>query len=267
MRTEKRLLSYIIRGVRTSLIAFRSNVRGEYTDRMTAPLFVFDLDNTLYPKGLPIWNMVDDRIEQYVIERLRTDRDTARRVRMDFLAKYGSTLRGLMRHHGVRPAEYLGYIHDVPVPEIVPRRPELLEMLSGLPGRCVVFSNGSKEYARRVLAALGVAERMEAVYGIEFMEYTAKPSPYPYRKLLRVTDTRPEDSLICEDSRRNLLPARALGMFTVLVGGNGEESAASPEGDIPEGASGPHAVVGDVCDLPGVLHDFPPLARGNGGGA
>ncbi|MBP2689016.1 MAG: pyrimidine 5-nucleotidase [Deltaproteobacteria bacterium] len=233
--------------------------------RMTAPLFVFDLDNTLYPKELPIWQMVDDRIEQYVIEKLRTDRDTARRIRMHFLSRFGSTLRGLMRHHGVLPAEYLEYIHDVPIPEIVPRRPELLEMLSGLPGRCVVFTNGSKEYARRVLAALGVADRMEAVYGIEFMEYIAKPSPYPYRKLLRVTDTRPEDSLICDDRRRNLLPARELGMFTVLVGGNGEEPPASPEGDRPEESFRPHAVVGDVCDLPDVLHGFPPLARGNGG--
>ena len=107
---------------------------------------------------------------------------------------------------------------------------------------------------------------MDAVYGIEFMEYDAKPSPYPYRKLLRVTDARPEDSLICEDSRRNLLPARALGMFTVLVGGNGVESPGSPEGDSPEGSFRPHAVVSDVCDLPDVLHDFPPLARGRASG-
>jgi phosphoglycolate phosphatase-like HAD superfamily hydrolase len=177
--------------------------------RMTAPLFIFDLDNTLYPKGLPIWRMVDDRIEQYVIGKLRTDRDTARRVRMQFLARFGSTLRGLMHHHGVRPAEYLEYIHDVPIPELVPRRPELLEMLSGLPGRCVVFTNASKEYARRVLAALG--------------------------------------------------------MFTVLVGGNGGVPPASPEGDGAEGPFRPHAVVGDVCDLPDVLHGFPPLALGNGG--
>ena len=71
---------------------------------MTAMLFIFDLDNTLYPKGLPIWRMVDGRIRQYVIEKLRIDRDTARRIRMEFLARFGSTLRGLMHHHGVRPA-------------------------------------------------------------------------------------------------------------------------------------------------------------------
>ena len=231
-----------------------------------APLFIFDLDNTLYPKGLPIWRMVDDRIEEYVMMKVRSDRDTARRIRMHFLAQFGSTLRGLMHHHGVLPADYLGYIHDVPIREIVPPRPELAEMLAGLPGRCVVFTNGSKDYALRVLGALGVAERMEEVYGIEFMEYIAKPSPFPYRKLLRATDTRPEDSLFCEDSRRNLLPARELGMFTVLVDGSGEEPPASPEGDGPDRSFRPHAVVRDVCELPAVLHAFPPLARGNGAG-
>ncbi|MGE5248080.1 MAG: pyrimidine 5'-nucleotidase [Verrucomicrobiota bacterium] len=232
---------------------------------MATPLFIFDLDNTLYPKELPIWRMVDDRIERYVMRELGADRDTARRIRTHFLARFGSTLRGLMHHHGVRPADYLEYVHDVPIAEFVPRRPDLLAMLEGLPGRSVVFTNGSKDYARRVLSALGVAERMEEVFGIEFMEYIAKPSPFPYRKLLRVTGTRPEDSLFCEDSRRNLRPARELGMFTVLVDGDGEEPPAAPEGDRPERSFRPHAVVRDVCELPGVLQGFPPLSRGNGG--
>lgn len=232
---------------------------------MATPLFIFDLDNTLYPKGVPIWRMVDERIEEYVMREIGADRDTARRLRTYFLAQFGSTLRGLMHHHRVRPADYLEYIHDVPIAETVPERPELRAMLAGLPGRCVVFTNGSKDYARRVLDALGVSGRMEEIYGIEFMEYIAKPSPYPYRKLLRVTESRPEDSLFCEDSRRNLLPARELGIFTVLVDGNGEEPPASPAGDRPEGSFRPHAVVRDVCDLPEVLHGFPPLARGNGG--
>jgi FMN phosphatase YigB (HAD superfamily) len=117
-----------------------------------------------------------------------------------------------------------------------------------------VFTNGSESYARRVLDALGVAEMMEGIYGIEFMEYIAKPSPYPYAKLLRVTGARGEDSLFCEDICRNLLPARELGMFTVWVGGNEKESPA-------------HAVVKDVCDLPDVLHGFPPMSRWNGGAA
>jgi putative hydrolase of the HAD superfamily len=216
------------------------------------PLFIFDLDNTLYPPEVPLWRIVDERIEQYVRETLRTDPDTARTVRKQYLGEFGTTLRGLMHHHDVSPGDYLEFVHDVPIPEIVPRRPELLEMLSGLPGRRVVFTNGSEDYARRVLSALGVAEMMEGVYGIEFMEYIAKPSPYPYAKLLRATGARAEDSLFCEDSRRNLLPARELGMFTVWVGGNAGDSPA-------------HAVVRDVCELPGVLHEFPPMANQTGG--
>jgi putative hydrolase of the HAD superfamily len=222
---------------------------------MSSPLFIFDLDNTLYPRELPIWRMVDDRIELYVRERLGTGPEGARRVRMNYLADYGSTLQGLMRHHGVRAAEYLEYIHDVPVPDLVPARPELKEMLDGLPGRCVVFPNGSRAYARRVLEALGVDGRMEGIYGIEFMEYIAKPSPYPYAKLLRATGSRAEDSCFCEDSRRNLLPAREMGMFTVLVGGNREPQASLLRG-MPPPSFRPHAVIGDVCDLPGVLHAF-----------
>lgn len=233
---------------------------------MSHPLFIFDLDNTLYPRELPIWRMVDDRIELYVRERLGTDPEGARRVRMNYLADYGSTLQGLMRHHGVRAAEYLEYIHDVPVPDLVPARPELSEMLEGLPGRCVVFTNGSRDYARRVLEALRVDGRMEGIYGIEFMEYIAKPSPYPYAKLLRATGSRAEDSCFCEDSRRNLLPAREMGMFTVLVGGN-REPQASLLGRMPPPSFRPHAVIDDVCDLPGVLHAFPPLSREAAGAA
>jgi len=236
---------------------------------MSSPLFIFDLDNTLYPSELPIWRMVDERIELYVRERIGTDAEAARRIRMDYLADYGSTLRGLMRHHGVRPAEYLEYIHDVPVPDLVPARPELQEMLAGLPGRCVVFTNGSMDYARRVLGALGVEGRMEGIYGIEFMEYIAKPSPYPYGKLLRAAGTRAEDSCFCEDSRRNLLPAQELGMFTVLVGGDAEPQASLLK-RMPPPSFRPHAVIDDVCDLPGVLHGFPPLSReaaGSGRGA
>lgn len=133
-------------------------------------------------------------------------------------------------------------------------------MLSGLPGRSVVFTNGSESYARRVLAALGVLDAMDGIYGIEFMEYMAKPSPYPYGKLLRTTGADASDCLLCEDVHENLAPARELGIFTVLVKGregNGKDS--SP------GAPAPcvRAVVADVCDLPAVL----PLFLGNGGRA
>ncbi len=220
---------------------------------MTAePLFIFDLDNTLYPPEVTLWRIVDARIERYVREKLGVDHDTARHVRKSFLSEFGTTLRGLMHHHGVPPGEYLEFVHDVPIPEIVPPRPELRRMLSGLPGRRVVFTNGSESYARRVLEALGVSDLMEGIYGIEFMEYIAKPSPYPYAKLLRVTGATPSASLFCEDIRENLLPARELGMFTVWVGGREESSPA-------------HAVVSDVCDLPGVLHRFlePNFSGGN----
>jgi len=217
------------------------------------PLFVFDLDNTLYPPEVLLWKRVDDRIERYVQARLRVDPAEARSVRKGYLREFGTTLRGLMHHHGVEPEEYLEYVHDVPIGEIVPPRPDLSAMLSSLPGRKAVFTNGSASYAERVLAALGVLDRMDDIFGIEFMEYRAKPSPYPYAKLLRATGIAARDSLLCEDLRENLLPARDLGIFTVLVTReNGRERDPHPR----DGDPFPHAVLSDVCDLPTVLPRF-----------
>lgn len=217
------------------------------------PLFIFDLDNTLYPPEVNLWRVVDARIERYVAARLGLDSHEARRVRKDYLREFGTTLRGLMRHHGVEPGDYLEYVHDVPIPDLVPPRPELGAMLAGLPGRSVVFTNGSESYARRVLAALGVLDAMEAIFGIEFMEYMAKPSPYPYGKLLRTMGAAGSDSLLCEDVHENLAPARDLGIFTVLVTGR-EGNGAEPSPGIPAPAA--RAVVADVCDLPAVLPLF-----------
>lgn len=214
------------------------------------PLFVFDLDNTLYPPEVILWRIVDARIEAYVRDKLDVDPVEARSLRRAFLREFGTTLRGLMHHHGVDPEEYLEYVHDVPIEEVVPRRPELGEMLAGLPGRRVVFTNGSASYAARVLDALGVRGHIDGIFGIEFMEYIAKPSPFPYGKLLRATGAEASRSVFCEDRYENLLPARELGMFTVWVGGS-----FGPEGAAREGGSGPgaDAVVADVCDLPRVL--------------
>jgi putative hydrolase of the HAD superfamily len=223
-----------------------------------APLFIFDLDNTLYPPDVTLWRVVDARIERYVAERLGLDPRNARRIRKEYLREFGTTLRGLMRRHGVEPGDYLEYVHDVPIPDLVPSRPELGAMLSGLPGRSVVFTNGSESYARRVLAALGVLDAMEGIYGIEFMEYMAKPSPYPYGKLLRTMRAAASDSLLCEDVHENLAPAQELGIFTVLVTGRKGSGADSSPG-IPAPAA--RAVVADVCDLPAVL----PLFLENGG--
>ncbi len=208
-----------------------------------APFFIFDLDNTLYPPEVPLWRAVDDRIELFVREKLGVDGAEARSIRKDYLGEYGTTLRGLMQHHNVAPGEYLEFVHDVPIPDLVPPRADLGDMLAALPGRSVVFTNGSESYAQRVLQALGVEDAFVAIYGIEFMEYIAKPFPFAYAKLLRESGVTGAESLFCEDRHENLLPALDLGMFTVWVGGR-------------EGDSQAHAVVEDVCDLPSVLPAF-----------
>lgn len=218
------------------------------------PLFVFDLDNTLYPREVELWRIVDARIEEYLRRTLGVTAEVARRVRTGYLKEFGTTLRGLMHYHAVAPEDYLEYVHDVPISKIVPPRPELAAMLRTLPGRRVVFTNGSRSYAARVVSALGVEDGIDEIFGIEFMDYVAKPSPYPYDKLLRATGAAPRESLLCEDMPQNIVPARKIGMFTVWVG-DGESSSLA------------HATIPDVCDLPLVLDDFAGWARRASDGA
>ncbi|RMG56965.1 MAG: pyrimidine 5'-nucleotidase [Deltaproteobacteria bacterium] len=180
--------------------------------------FVFDLDNTLYPKEVGLWKVIDDRIEEFVRRTLGTDPVTARSVRKGFLRVFGTTLKGLMVNHDVNPRDYLSYVHDVPVEEMLSPDRELREMLLALPGRRFVFTNASGDYAERVLRALGVEDCFEEVLDIFFMDHMAKPGLYPFRKLLVYLGEDPGSVVFFDDHPANAKTAMNMGIFTVLIG-------------------------------------------------
>ena len=126
-------------------------------------VWLFDLDNTLYPARCNLFAQIDVRIGRYISDWLKVTPEEARVVQKQYWKDHGTSMRGMMSLHGVDPKHYLDYVHDVPVPEIVPPRPELRGMLAALPGRRVVFTNGAEGYARRVLDALGVSEMMDGM--------------------------------------------------------------------------------------------------------
>ena len=75
--------------------------------------WVFDLDNTLYPHHLNLWQQVDDRIRQYIARFLNVTHEEAFRVQKDYYKRYGTTLRGLMTEHGMAPDDFLDYVHQI----------------------------------------------------------------------------------------------------------------------------------------------------------
>jgi len=181
-------------------------------------LLLFDLDNTLYPPERELFNLIDVRINRFMIEQVGIPAGAVDALRREYWAAYGVTLQGLIRHHGVDPEDYLHYVHDVDVTSRLDTDPQLRAMLVALPQRKAVFTNGSSCHAERVLNALGITDQFESVFDIRVANYLPKPSPEPYQAVLATLGISPERCTMIEDSRENLRTAKELGMTTVLVG-------------------------------------------------
>jgi len=183
---------------------------------MTAA-WIFDLDNTLYPASCRLFDQVDARIGAYVQHVLGlADRGEARRIQKAYLRSHGTTLRGLMDEHGVDPDAYMAHVHDIDVTP-VPPDPALDAALARLPGRKLIFTNGDRRHAARVLDRLGVAHHIEAVVDSAATDHVPKPHAYAYDVLVARHAVDPARAVLVDDMPRNLEPAAARGMTTVWV--------------------------------------------------
>jgi putative hydrolase of the HAD superfamily len=178
--------------------------------------WVFDLDNTLYPHHVNLWQQVDTRIGEFVGTWLKIPAEEARRVQKDYYRRYGTTMRGMMTEHGVRADDYLAYVHRIDHSPLEPN-PAMGAAIARLPGRKLILTNGSTEHAGKVLQRLGLAAHFEAVFDIIAAELEPKPAPQTYRKFLDVHGVNPATSAMFEDLARNLVVPHQLGMTTVLV--------------------------------------------------
>jgi len=187
---------------------------------MTEPHTVFlDLDDTLYPHGNGVWHAIGDRITLFLIDRLGLTEAQAIELRSRYFERYGTTLNGLRIHHQVDPADYLSFVHDLPLESFLQPDPALREMLSNLRVQRVVFTNADRAHAERVLAALGIAECISAIIDIYALEFANKPELASYQRALSLAGSpAPEACVLVDDMPRNLYPATGLGMTTVYVG-------------------------------------------------
>jgi len=178
--------------------------------------WVFDLDNTLYPPEARLFDQIEVRMTAWVSRILGVNEVEANRVRADYWARYGTTLAGLMREHGVDPAPYLEEVHDITLDHLVSDA-ALVEAISRLPGRKIVYTNGSEPYARRVLAARGLAPLFDAVYGVEHAGFRPKPERAAFDAIIALDGFVPSRAAMFEDDPRNLAEPHGLGMMTVHV--------------------------------------------------
>lgn len=179
-------------------------------------IWVFDLDNTLYPSACNLFAEVDQRMGAFIAKLLDVPLEHARYLQKRYYHDYGTTLTGLIKLHKIDPHDFLEFVHDIDLAPLTPS-PELAAALEALPGRRIIFTNGSRRHAERVAEKLGVLHLMEDICDIAACEFIAKPSPDAFKRMVERHGVTAPEAAMFEDMPHNLEAAHALGMTTVLV--------------------------------------------------
>jgi putative hydrolase of the HAD superfamily len=188
----------------------------------------FDLDDTLYPNTNGLWGAIRLRMENYMREHLGIPEEEIAGLRRSYFETYGTTLRGLQRHHHVDAFDFLAYVHDLPLEKFLAPDPELRELLLGLPQSKWIFTNADAAHSRRVLQVLQLADLFDGIADIHARQYFCKPEKEAYRTAMELAgETDPQRCVFLDDSPRNLAPAHAMGFTTVLVGSEDPHPAAN----------------------------------------
>lgn len=178
--------------------------------------WIFDLDNTLYPRRTDLFSQIDARMTRFVSEFLGLPPDDARRLQKSFYRDHGTTLRGLMSVHDVDPDAFLQFVHDIDYSGIA-ADPALGEEIRALPGRRFIFTNGDRGHAERTATALGIRDHFEDIFDIVAAGLNPKPAQATYEKFLALFGLDPTHAAMFEDLARNLEAPKRLGMRTVLI--------------------------------------------------
>ena len=187
-----------------------------HADFDTVETWVFDLDNTLYPPAARLFDQIEARMTAYVMDALHLPRTEADRLRAHYWQLYGTTLAGLMHEHGLDPVPYLEDVHDISMAALTPD-PALAAAIGALPGRKIVYTNGSAPYAERVLSARGLARAFDAVFGVEHAAYRPKPDRRAFETVFAAAGVTPARAAMFEDDPRNLVVPHEMRMRTVHV--------------------------------------------------
>lgn len=178
--------------------------------------WVFDLDNTLYPHHVNLFSQIDRNMTAYVAELLSLEPAEAKKLQKEYYRDHGTTLQGLMLHHGIDPNDFLERAHAIDY-SVVPADPALGEAIKALPGRKFIFTNGSVAHAEMTARALGILDHFNDIFDIVAAGFIPKPAGDTYDKFMGLHRIDTANAVMFEDLPRNLVVPKALGMKTVLL--------------------------------------------------
>ncbi len=192
---------------------------------MTIKTIIFDLDDTLYPSDCGVWSLIREKIDQYMKLRLNyTDSDVAE-ARDGFFRKYGTTLRGLQAVHKIDTNEYLNFVHDVPIEDLIQPNKNLKVLLAQLPQRKAIFTNADRLHANRVLKSLQIDPYFEQIIDILDVDPFCKPMVEAFQiALVNLSISDPTTVLYLDDSSRNIATAQSIGFQTIWINNSAFQS-------------------------------------------
>lgn len=179
-------------------------------------IWVFDLDNTLYPASSDLWPQIDARITHYLAHTLGIDGLSARALQKYYYQRYGTTLHGLMAEHAIDPHLFLDFVHDIDRTRVA-ANPDLAAALLGLPGRKLILTNGSRDHALLTAEQLGLGDAFEDVFDIVAGDLVPKPDPATFDRFFERHAVDPTRAAMFEDLSRNLRTPHDRGMVTTLI--------------------------------------------------
>jgi putative hydrolase of the HAD superfamily len=199
----------------------------------------FDLDDTIYPSSSGLWGAIGERINRYMIEKVHLAPEGIVELREHLFHTYGTSLRGLVQEYGVDAADYLAYVHDIPLRQYLQRDEALREALLGLKQRLVILTNADRNHASRVLKVIGIDDLFAQIIDIVAISPYCKPQVEAFQKAMALAGVAdPAQIVFFDDNVPNLQVGRQLGFYTVRVG-------KKMEGDQPEY----HASIAKLSDL------------------
>jgi putative hydrolase of the HAD superfamily len=179
--------------------------------------WVFDLDNTLYPRECNLFAQIDMLISHYMVGVTQLPFDEARALQKAYYRDYGTTLNGLMQLHEVDPDHFLNTVHAIDYSPVA-AHPDLVDAIRALPGRKFILTNGDVGHARSVLNRLGNADELfEDIFDIRAMSYKPKPLPEAYQAFFTKHGIDARRAAMFDDLEKNLVVPHDTGMTTVQV--------------------------------------------------
>ncbi len=178
--------------------------------------WIFDLDNTLHDAQKKIFPVINQKINQYICEKVKINFTEADLLRQKYWDNYGATLEGLIKHHNIDPTEFLEETHTLTnLKELVVPMPDLIEVLSSINEQKILYTNAPRNYANKVLEICKVEDCFDGVCSIEDCNFLAKPSAISMKIFLKKYKIK--SACFVDDVKKNLETANQFGLSTIWL--------------------------------------------------